>query len=447
MKKIVMLVFCCVLLTPLLLFSVTEPIAPDLGDGSESNPYQISNLANLRWLSETNTAWGDTSTTPHFVQTQHIDAQETESWNNGKGFHPIGYALLGEEALHNTPFYGVYDGAGYTVSNLYQRYDPEEQKSFGMFGSIENARITTLAIENADIVANYFAGIITGKALNSTIEKVYVSGSVTSDTGSAGCVGVAHDSTIKMIAAFVTLNVNDNGGGIVSLLINSSLEDSYCFGTLDGYFLGGLVNQVGFDSTVRNSYFIGSIFEQYSGLIANLGVSSSLIESTVVVSEQNIPLVYRPEGEQINSSIISVEELQVASFLEGLGWSFEATWGIDDSINEGLPHLQWENSIHTANSNTEAVATSPILINYPNPFNPETTIEYEILKGGKVELTVYNIKGQKVNTLINKYKPKGNHQVVWNGKDNRGKSVASGVYFYRLTTGKSTLTNKMILMK
>ena len=85
--------------------------------------------------------------------------------------------------------------------------------------------------------------------------------------------------------------------------------------------------------------------------------------------------------------------------------------------------------------------------NYPNPFNPETTISFNIKNSGDVKLSVYNIKGQLVKTLVNDHLESGNHSFVWNGKDNKSADVSSGVYFYRLNTGKNSVTRKMILMK
>jgi hypothetical protein len=85
--------------------------------------------------------------------------------------------------------------------------------------------------------------------------------------------------------------------------------------------------------------------------------------------------------------------------------------------------------------------------NYPNPFNPETTICYDIASDTDVRLDVYNIRGQKVTTIVNEYMKPGYHSVVWSGKDENNRSVASGVYFYRLHTSDKTLTKKMMLLK
>ncbi len=85
--------------------------------------------------------------------------------------------------------------------------------------------------------------------------------------------------------------------------------------------------------------------------------------------------------------------------------------------------------------------------NYPNPFNPSTTIKFTVPVAGKVTLTVYNVVGQKIATLINGNVTAGSHTRVWNGKDSAGNQVASGVYFYKLTAEKFSATEKMILMK
>ena len=88
------------------------------------------------------------------------------------------------------------------------------------------------------------------------------------------------------------------------------------------------------------------------------------------------------------------------------------------------------------------------LSNYPNPFNPTTTIKYNVKEAGNVAIEVYNVKGQKINTLVNDYATAGEHTVIWNGTDSNNHSVASGVYFYKMKAGgRYTSTKKMILLK
>ena len=85
--------------------------------------------------------------------------------------------------------------------------------------------------------------------------------------------------------------------------------------------------------------------------------------------------------------------------------------------------------------------------NYPNPFNPSTTIRFSLAEAGHARLNIYNTRGQLVRSLANSNLMAGKHQMTWDGRDNRGKSVASGIYFYRLQAGKYVQSRKMILMK
>ena len=87
------------------------------------------------------------------------------------------------------------------------------------------------------------------------------------------------------------------------------------------------------------------------------------------------------------------------------------------------------------------------ITNYPNPFNPETTISYSISTDSNVAITIYNVKGQKVKTLIENYQIKGKHNVVWNGIDGSGYPVSSGVYFCRIKTENDSQIKKMLLIK
>ena len=97
---------------------------------------------------------------------------------------------------------------------------------------------------------------------------------------------------------------------------------------------------------------------------------------------------------------------------------------------------------------TEIPKVVVLYSNYPNPFNPTTTISFSIPQESNVDLIVYNIKGQKVKTLVNSDLDRGNHSVIWNGVDESGKSVSSGVYFYKLSVnGKSKSVKNCLLLK
>ena len=97
---------------------------------------------------------------------------------------------------------------------------------------------------------------------------------------------------------------------------------------------------------------------------------------------------------------------------------------------------------------TVPVLNTGLYGNFPNPFNPETTIRFSVKETAPVSITIYNAKGQLIRTLVNnEIKTPGNYSIVWDGKDKNGNTMSSGVYFYKMNSGKYSDTKKMILMK
>lgn len=85
--------------------------------------------------------------------------------------------------------------------------------------------------------------------------------------------------------------------------------------------------------------------------------------------------------------------------------------------------------------------------NYPNPFNPETNIPFKLPRKSQVKLVIIDTRGQIIKTLVNKTMEAGEYQILWDSKDDTGKSVASGVYLYRLTAGSFTMVKKMVVLR
>jgi len=85
--------------------------------------------------------------------------------------------------------------------------------------------------------------------------------------------------------------------------------------------------------------------------------------------------------------------------------------------------------------------------NYPNPFNPSTTIKYQLAENNHVKLSIYDLLGNEVRTLINENQSKGIQSVNWNSNDNSGQPVSSGIYFYRIQIDNQMECKKLILMR
>ncbi len=145
------------------------------------------------------------------------------------------------------------------------------------------------------------------------------------------------------------------------------------------------------------------------------------------------------QGDAKTSVIAKYPHLKPKSLLE-----FEVN---RESILSNL-YTSVENPYGAESNESSIVAVVPVLEkNYPNPFNPSTTISFSIPSDMSCKLDVYNIRGQKVKTLLNENMMAGRHSIVWDGVDDNGRSVSSGVYFYRLATPNRNQTYKMLMIK
>ena len=106
--------------------------------------------------------------------------------------------------------------------------------------------------------------------------------------------------------------------------------------------------------------------------------------------------------------------------------------------------------LHVTQGGTSAEEIPAIMLlrgNYPNPFNPKTTIRFSLPSAGEVNLVVFDVKGRQVATLIDGSMDAGDHHVVWDGQNDAGQSQPSGLYFYTLDTGDEKATRKMLMLK
>jgi len=138
-------------------------------------------------------------------------------------------------------------------------------------------------------------------------------------------------------------------------------------------------------------------------------------------------------------------DLYLADINSGFVWLM-CDFGVNSSNHE--LGVCYSNSVTIIDNNLEIPISCKLHQNFPNPFNPSTTIEFSILNNAIIELTVYNLKGQKINTLVHNEITKGSHSIVWNGDDDFGNSVSSGIYFYKLIINERIeAVKKCLLMK
>jgi hypothetical protein len=135
------------------------------------------------------------------------------------------------------------------------------------------------------------------------------------------------------------------------------------------------------------------------------------------------------------------------------GFSFQNVR--DDVISSPLDRFELAEDVFTwfDNEVNDDVSGDPtpksynLAQNFPNPFNPSTSIKFDMKEKGFVALKVYNVAGQLVRTLVNDTKDAGSHAITWDGKNNRGGAVASGIYFYKMETKDFSQTKKMVMLR
>jgi hypothetical protein len=125
-------------------------------------------------------------------------------------------------------------------------------------------------------------------------------------------------------------------------------------------------------------------------------------------------------------------------------------FGLIDGLTQIMPGFQ-RGFISIGAVGAEEPAPTPMAYslkqNYPNPFNPETNIEFALPKEDQVSLVVFNLLGQQIRTLVDSKLPPGVHSVHWDGRNDQGAEVPSGVYFYRMYTPGFSQTNKMTMLR
>lgn len=120
----------------------------------------------------------------------------------------------------------------------------------------------------------------------------------------------------------------------------------------------------------------------------------------------------------------------------------------NDAINNLIKINKLEAEIYVNAGDENLPASQLVLSNFPNPFNPSTTIEFSIKSDSRVELSIYNVKGQKIKILVNNELNQGAHSIIWKGDDEFNKPLSSGIYLYKLNiNGKTDIVNKCLLLK
>jgi len=117
------------------------------------------------------------------------------------------------------------------------------------------------------------------------------------------------------------------------------------------------------------------------------------------------------------------------------------------ALESSFVGVNWTAGSNTLDNDSPEVYSYGLSSNYPNPFNPSTTISYSIASPGEVSIVVYDMMGRHVRTLVSDFATPGSYDVVWDAKNDQGSSVAAGMYLYEMVSGDFIKVNKMLLVK
>ncbi len=413
------------LLILILLIATTGLKAYSGGNGTESDPYQIATLNDLKQLSETENDWNK-----NFKQIADIDASETENWNDGKGFPPIG------------KFKGIYEGANHQITGLYIKRATDYDIRIALFAVLEGAKVSNLILENIFVEgANSVGGLVGTSRYGSVIENCSTSGIIKTCGNNpyvnllcGGLAGYLKDNC-KIENSFSSCNVEGCkyvGGLVGSVTLDCTVLNSYAIGAVNGDIqTGGLVGECFYNSTIQNCYSTGEV----SGEESTGGLIGRLENATVTDSYWNIETSTQTSSAGGEGKTTS--EMKNISTYEN--WDFTNIWKLEEDLNDGYPILYWQ----SLNSIEEPIPASTLLTqNYPNPFNPTTTIKFYSGTSAKVELAVYNSQGELVKKLLDGKIKSGYHSIKFDGSN-----LNSGIYYYRLIANDKVFSKKMILIK
>ena len=310
-------------------------------------------------------------------------------------------------------FYGDFDGNYKIISNLNLN---NNYINIGMFGIVEEgATVSRLGLTNVNVAGYKSVGGFTGKNLG-TIDECFVIGSVSGMFNVGGFAGISEGNISN---SFVRGNVQcsmHGVGGFVSFAKNPAvISKSYSTTYIDNQssYTGGFVAAHNYADFIRCFWDV-----ETSGTTQSAG------------------------GEGRNTSQMKM----VDNFRN---WDFDNIWSITEN-NNGYPFLSGFDYYTTVQDDVIGIDNdliTKLYSAYPNPFNPSTTISFDLDSKSLVTIDLFNVKGQKIKTLLNQTMKSGHHKITWEGTDSNNKKVSSGVYFYKMQTENYTKINKIIMIK
>lgn len=246
----------------------------------------------------------------------------------------------------------------------------------------------------------------------------------------------ANDTILNQAIALKTYVIADLGSGSTSVLRSGQAEMRILKSSAraEGYLI---LSEISSDNDLTNNG---------SNILQTCEILSTASQSWSSELSFNIAPAHRSDW-NLTIPGFSTKHLKITRLDATGGWERRMIAHADEnrvytSINEsGRYALVYDPSF------SEIPKSLDLAQNYPNPFNPSTSIRFGLANDGYVRIAVYNVLGQKIRNLISEQRTAGYHNVMWDGKNQKGSAVPSGIYIYRLETVDGILSKKMVLLK
>ncbi len=316
--------------------------------------------------------------------------------------------------------------------------------------TITNSHATGTVTDNT-LYGYAFGGLVGDCNSHSFISNCYTTNSITGRQGVGGLIG--WNSVSEISNSYSTSNVEGNYrvGGFIGSSHSHEIDNCYSTGMVvadstAGGFIGAVSNS---ESIIYKSYSTGYVDCPDGWGFIGLDHDGAI--------EYNCFWDIETSGKTMSYGGMgrTTTEMKTMSTYTDFEWGFitqpwndEDYWYIEPEHNDGYPFLTTlPLGVDDDEVNPQLEPNRITLSNYPNPFNPTTKIEFNLSHQGDVNISIFNIKGQKIKTLSDKRYTQGKHSVIWNGDDANNNAVSSGVYFYRFKSGSTDITKKMMLLK
>ncbi len=309
------------------------------------------------------------------------------------------------------------------------------------------------SLENVTVISNnanlFGGGICCWNNSSPNLENVMIIGNSADMFG--GGIHCEYNSSPSLLNVIITYNsASENGGGIYCLW-NSSPTLINCILWNDTpqevYF-----DQYGIPNTITISY--SDVQDGEAGIVTNNNGTVNWLEGNIDADPLFVGTGEHPYLLLVDSPCIDAGTPDTTG-LNLPPWDIIGNLRIWDGDGNGsaiidMGAYEYGAPPYVGIINDQLPMTSYQLSNYPNPFNPTTTISFNISRkdAKHAEIIIYNIKGQKIKTIVNQKLEQGLHQIIWDGKNDNNQYVASGVYFYKLKVDdKNIAIKKCLLLK